>query len=132
MPSFSFPPITNQPMRHDPEAMLLYRPVNQQELDLIAASGWREFPPRLPEQPIFYPVLNEQYATQIARDWNVPYYGVGYVLRFAVEADYAATFEVQNVGNQEHEELWVPAEELADFNRHILGQIEVVSVFKAE
>jgi hypothetical protein len=119
-------------MRHDPEAMLLYRPVNQQELDLIAASGWREFPPRLPEQPIFYPVLNEQYAAQIARDWNVPYYGVGYVLRFAVDADYAATFEVQNVGNQEHEELWVPAEELADFNRHILGQIEVVSVIKAE
>ncbi|UOG75527.1 hypothetical protein MTX78_02770 [Hymenobacter tibetensis] len=119
-------------MRHEPEALLLYRPVNQQELDLIAASGWLEFPPRLPEQPIFYPVLNEQYAAQIARDWNVPYYGVGYVLRFAVEAEYAASFPVQNVGNQEHEELWVPAEELADFNRHIMGQIEVVAVFKAE
>ncbi|WP_375435324.1 hypothetical protein [uncultured Hymenobacter sp.] len=119
-------------MRHEPANLLLYRPVNQQELDLIAASGWLEFPPRLPEQPIFYPVLNEEYAAQIARDWNVPYYGVGYVLRFAVDADYAALFPVQNVGNREHEELWVPAEELAEFNNHITGQIEVVAVFKAE
>jgi hypothetical protein len=103
-------------MRHDPEATLLYRPVNQQELDLIAASGWREFPPRLPEQPIFYPVLNEQYAAQIARDWNVPYYGVGYVLRFALDADYAATFEVQNVGNHEQgKSRWYPSSRPSNF-----------------
>lgn len=119
-------------MRHDPATLLLYRPVNQAELDLIAASDWLEFPPRLPEQPIFYPVLNEQYAAQIARDWNVPYYGVGYVLRFALDADYAAQFPVQNVGGREHEELWVPAEELAEFNRQIVGRIEVVSIFGAE
>ncbi|PJJ48819.1 ADP-ribosylation/crystallin J1 [Hymenobacter chitinivorans] len=119
-------------MRHEPAALLLYRPVNQQELDLIAAANWLAFPPRLPEQPIFYPVLNEAYAAQIARDWNVPYYGVGYVLHFAVDADYAAQFPVQNVGNREHDELWVPAEELEEFNRNILGQIEVVAVFRAE
>lgn len=119
-------------MRHESATTLLYRPVNQAELDLIAASGWRAFPPRLPEQPFFYPVMHEQYAAQIARDWNVPYYGVGYVLRFAVDADYAATFPVQNVGNREHNELWVPAEELAEFNQQIVGQIEVVSIFKAE
>lgn len=117
-------------MRHDPATTLLYRPVNQKELDLIAASNWLEFPPRLPEQPIFYPVLNQEYATQIARDWNVPYYGVGYVVRFAVDADYAAQFPVQNVGDRHHDELWVPAEELAEFNRHIVGQIEVVAVFQ--
>jgi len=46
----------------------LYRPVGPKELALIEESGWREFPLRLPEQPIFYPVLNEEYATQIARD----------------------------------------------------------------
>ena len=119
-------------MRHDSATTLLYRPVNQAELDLIAASGWLKFPPRLPEQPFFSPVLNEQYAAQIARDWNVPYYGVGYVLRFAVDADYADTFPVQNVGNREHNELWVPAEELAEFNRQIVGQIEVISIFNAE
>ena len=38
------------------------------ELALIEASDSRAFPPRLPEQPIFYPVTNEAYAAQIARD----------------------------------------------------------------
>ncbi|TGE14860.1 hypothetical protein E5J99_14465 [Hymenobacter elongatus] len=111
--------------------MLLYCPIDQQELDLIAAANWLAFPPRLPEQPFFYPVLHAAYATQIARDGNVPYYGIGYVVRFAVEADYAATFPVQNVGGPDQEQLWVPAAELADFNQHLLGQIEVVAVFSA-
>jgi hypothetical protein len=112
------------------ETTLLYRPVNQKELDLIAASDWRSFPPRLPEQPIFYPVLNEEYAVQISRDWNVPYYGVGYVVRFAVEAAYLAQFAVQNVGDTHHDELWVPAEQLAEFNQHIIGLIEVTATFR--
>jgi hypothetical protein len=113
-----------------PETTLLYRPVNQQELDLIAASGWTAFPPRLPEQPIFYPVLNEEYAMQISRDWNVPYYGVGYVVRFAVDADYLKQFRVENVGDAIHNELWVPAEQLAEFNQHIRGLIEVTAEFR--
>jgi hypothetical protein len=112
------------------ENTYLYRPVNQQELDLIAASGWRSFPPRLPEQPIFYPVLNEEYAAQISRDWNVPFYGVGYVVRFAVDADYLAQFPVQNVGDTQHDELWVPAGLLAEFNQHIVGPIEVLATFR--
>jgi hypothetical protein len=107
----------------------LYRPVNQAELDLIAASDWRAFPPRLPEQPIFYPVLNEEYAVQISRDWNVPYYGVGYVVRFAVEAEYLRQFAVQNVGDAQHNELWVPAEQLAEFNAHITAPIELTHTF---
>jgi hypothetical protein len=57
----------------------LWRPVGPKELELIKASGMREFPPRLPDQPIFYPVLTEAYATQIARDWNVPASGSGFV-----------------------------------------------------
>ena len=109
---------------------LLYRPVNQTELDLIAASGWRAFPPRLPEQPLFYPVLNEEYAIQISRDWNVPYYGVGYVVRFAVATGYLAKFPIQNVGNAQHNELWIPAEQLAEFNQHIHGLIEVTATFR--
>jgi hypothetical protein len=48
----------------------LYRPVGRRELDLIRDSGMRAFPPRLPEQPIFYPVLTLEYARRIARDWN--------------------------------------------------------------
>lgn len=111
-------------------ATFLYRPVNQVELDLIAVREWWAFPPRLPEQPIFYPVLNEEYAVQISRDWNVPYYGVGYVVRFAVDTEYLAQFAVQNVGDAQHNELWVPAEQLVEFNAHITGPIEVTHTFK--
>jgi hypothetical protein len=113
------------------EVITLYRPVGQKELDLIAASGYTAFPPRLPEQPIFYPVLNEAYATQIARDWNAKHNRppVGYVTRFAVRKSFAARYERQVVGGSEHEELWVPAEELDEFNRNIVGCIEVISEF---
>jgi hypothetical protein len=112
--------------------MLLFRPVGPKELELIAASGYTAFPPRLPEQPIFYPVLNFEYAAQIARDWNAttpPDYA-GFVTRFAVDDAYAARFEVHVVGAAIHAELWVPAGELAEFNRHIQGIIEVVAEYR--
>jgi len=108
----------------------LYRPTGEKELALIRSSGWHAFPPRLPEQPIFYPVLNEDYATQIARDWNTRDGGIGYVLRFEVETEYLAQFPVQIAGARVHREYWIPAEELEEFNRHIVGLIEVVSEFR--
>ena len=104
----------------------LYRPVGPEELKLIAASGWKAFPPRLPEQPIFYPVLNEEYAAQIAERWNVRDSGAGYVTAFEVDAEYLSQFEAKQVGAREHTELWIPAEELARFNDHIVGTIRVV------
>lgn len=112
------------------ETTFLFRPLNQAELDLIKQSGWTSFPPRLPEQPIFYPVTNEDYAIQISKEWNVPAYGVGYVTRFAVKTDYLTKFKVENVGGQIHNELWVPAEELDEFNDNIVGQIEVIKEFR--
>ena len=118
----------------DAHTPVLYRPVGKNELALSRESGNTRFPPRLPEQPIFYPVLNEEYAAQIARDWNTKDAAsgyVGYVLRFAVDAEYATRFEPQRVGGAIHEELWVPAEELAEFNDHIEGVIEVVDTFRA-
>mgnify|MGYP006165151807 CR=1 FL=1 len=108
----------------------LYRPVGPLELELIEQSGWKKFPPRLPEQPIFYPVMNEEYAVQIARDWNVPASGSGYVTKFDVDSEYLQKFEVQNVGGHMHNELWVPAEELEEFNSKIVGVIEVTQSFK--
>lgn len=114
------------------ETVTLYRPVGPKELALIEASGWREFPPRLPEQPIFYPVLNEEYATQIARDWNVKESGSGFVTRFEVEESFIRRYPVQTVGAAVHQELWIPAEELAEMNRHIVGQIEVVAEFRVK
>lgn len=112
----------------------LFRPVGAVELELIRASGFRRFPPRLPEQPIFYPVLNEAYATQIARQWNARDEAarVGYVTRFAVRADFAARYPVQRVGAAIHEELWVPAEELDTFNDNIIGLIEVVAEHRGQ
>src|SRR5436190_24347384 len=108
------------------DTITLYRPVGPKELELIRDSGWRAFPPRLPEQPIFYPVLNEEYAMQIARDWNVRESGSGFVTRFAVEAQFVARYPVHTVGAAVHKELWVPADDLGEFNRHIVGPIEVV------
>jgi len=110
-------------------AITLFRPVGPKELALIRESEWRRFPPRLPEQPIFYPVLNEFYATQIARDWNAKESGSGFVTRFEIDAVFAQRYPVQTVGSSAHQELWVPAEELEEFNRHILGPIQVIAEF---
>ncbi|MEP6646706.1 MAG: hypothetical protein ABJC12_06430 [Saprospiraceae bacterium] len=107
----------------------LYRPVGPKELDLIELSGWKKFPPRLPEQPIFYPVLNEEYAIQIARDWNVPASGSGFVTRFEVKSSFLEKYETQNVGGPIHNELWIPAEELEELNNNIVGLIEVTTSF---
>jgi hypothetical protein len=112
------------------EPTTLYRPVGPKELALIEASGWREFPPRLPEQPIFYPVLNEEYAIQIARRWNVRENGAGFVTRFAVNTEFLKRYPVQQVGASIHQELWVPAEDLDEFNRHIVGAIEVIAEYR--
>ena len=113
------------------DRVTLFRPVGTKELELIEQSGWREFPPRLPDQPIFYPVTNQQYAEMIARDWNVKYNDDhrGYVTRFDVRAEVASIYERQVVGGRECEELWVPAEELFAFNAAIIGKIEVVANF---
>lgn len=108
----------------------LWRPTGPEELDLVRQSGWRAWPPRLPEQPIFYPVLNEEYAIQIARDWNAPRQGAGYVTRFQVESSFLERYEVHQVGGRTHVELWVPAGELEAFNAHIVGLIEVVHEFR--
>jgi hypothetical protein len=111
------------------ETVTLYRPVGPKELGLIADSGYREFPPRLPEQPIFYPVLNEEYARQIARDWNVKASGSGYVTRFQVSKEFLDRYEVQIVGGSVHQEYWIPAEDLLEFNCNIVGKIEIIVEF---
>ncbi len=112
------------------ELTTLFRPVGGNELDLVRESGWRAFPQRLPEQPIFYPVLNEEYATQIARDWNTRDGGTGYVLRFEVETEYLKQFPIQTAGSRIHQEYWIPADRLDEFNRHIAGSIEMVRVLR--
>lgn len=112
------------------QTVTLWRPTGPTELALVEASGWRAWPPRLPEQPIFYPVLNDNYATRIARDWNVKASGVGYVTRFEVDKPYLDQYDVQQVGGRSILEYWIPAEDLEEFNRHIIGTIEVVAEFR--
>ena len=116
------------------ETITLFRPVGKNELALIEATGFKGFPPRLPEQPIFYPVTNEEYATQIARDWNARLNAdkAGFVTRFKVAKAYLDNFERQVVGGSEHEEYWIPAEDLTEFNANILGPIEVIAEFHGE
>ena len=109
--------------------LTLWRPVGPKELELIQQSGMRTFPPRLPDQPIFYPVLTEDYAIKIARDWNVPASGAGFVTRFEVRRDFIAKYDVQEAGGRSHLEYWIPAEELDAFNAAIVGLIEVVRSF---
>ncbi|MFY7963949.1 MAG: ADP-ribosylation/crystallin J1 [Chitinophagaceae bacterium] len=113
----------------------LYRPVGQTELDLIAASGFKKFPPRLEWQPIFYPVLNQAYAEQIAFEWNTQdeFSGyVGYVTAFDLYDSFLQQYPIQNAGGEIHNELWVPAEELDTFNNNIIGDIRIVKTFIGE
>ena len=113
--------------------MLLFRPVGQAEYELIKQSGFKRFPPRLPEQPIFYPVLNEKYASEIASKWNTADKNSGfdgYVLKFEVDDEYIEKFKVQQAGASYHLEYWIPAEELDEFNDNIVGYIEVVKKFE--
>jgi len=112
------------------DTVTLFRPVGPKELELIRARGNRAFPPRLPEQPIFYPVLNEAYAADISRKWNVRDYGAGFVTRFRVRKEFVARYPIQIVGDSTCQELWIPAEELAAFNENIVGKIEIIAEFK--
>ena len=116
------------------ELVTLYRPVGKKELALIEESGFVQFPPRLPEQPIFYPVTNEEYATQIARDWKAKMNAdnVGFVTKFNVGKAFLDKFERQVVGGSEHEEYWIPAEDLDKFNANIVGPIEVIAEYHGE
>lgn len=107
----------------------LWRPVGPAELELLAASDWRRWPPRLPDQPVFYPVLSREYAERIAAEWNVPDSGRGYVTRFDVDTGYVRRFPTQRAGGRDILELWVPAEDLDEFNDHIVGRIEVVGEY---
>ncbi|GAB2983423.1 ADP-ribosylation/crystallin J1 [Frigoribacterium salinisoli] len=112
--------------------VVLWRPTGPQELELVEASGWSRWPPRLPDQPIFYPVLDEDYAARIARDWNVQASGVGHVTRFSVRRSFLEGFDVQQVGGRTILEYWIPAERLDELNANLVGPITLVSTFRRD
>lgn len=110
--------------------MLLYRPVGLKELELIAESGFRRYPPRLPWQPIFYPVVTREYAREIITQWNQTEQDAGYcgfITEFDVVENYVSKYVIQQLGGgSKYRELWIPAGELELFNDHILGEIRVI------
>ncbi|HKR61840.1 MAG TPA: hypothetical protein VJS64_19290 [Pyrinomonadaceae bacterium] len=114
------------------EIIELFRPVGQEELDLLRERSFLSFPPRLPEQPIFYPVLSKEYATKIARDWNVKYNAskAGYVTRFCVRTAFLQRYQIQTVGGSQCQEYWIPAADLDEFNLNIVGEIEVIAEYR--
>jgi hypothetical protein len=116
------------------KTITLFRPVGSKELKLIQEVDFSGFPSRLPSQPIFYPVTNEAYAIQIARDWNVKHNEdhKGFVTSFDVDAEYLARHQKRIVGGASHEEYWIPAEELSVFNAHIVGKITVTHEFSQQ
>lgn len=111
----------------------LYRPAGSSEVALIERTDYQGFPPRLPGQPIFYPVLNFEYAEQIARDWNSTderHGFVGFVTRFQVLESFIEPYDVQQVGGRSHLEYWIPAGDLSRFNDAIVGRIDVVAEYR--
>ena len=117
---------------NDDAVVVLYRPTGRNELALVAASGFKRWPPRLPGQPIFYPVTNERYASEIAEKWNVRDSGYGAVTKFAVRASFMQRYAVQQVGASYHTEWWIPAGEVEAMNDNIVGAIEVIREFRRE
>ncbi len=107
------------------ETVEMFRPCNRAELDLVIASGYQEWSPRLPIQPIFYPVTNLQYAREVNK-WNLDQYGEGYVTRFLVRKEFVDRYPIKTVGASHHTEWWIPAEDLPELNANIVGLIEVL------
>jgi hypothetical protein len=112
------------------ETIVMFRPTGPEELKLVEDSGYQKWPPRLPEQPIFYPVTNEQYAKEIATKWNINDSGVGYVTRFEVKKEFMSRYKIEQVKASHHTEWWVPAEELEELNSNIVGEIEVIGEYR--
>ena len=83
---------------------------------MIEASDMRAFPPRRPDQPIFYPVLIGEYSAKIARDWNVPAPGAGFVTRFTVRRSYLDSYRIEEAGGR----------------AAIVGKIEVIARFPTD
>ncbi len=111
----------------------LYRPVGLKEAELILVKG--EFPPRPPEESIFYPYLNAAYAEEVARDRytrQLTTNYAGFVTEFRVQKSYLEGFKERVVGDEYHTELWIPAAQLDEFHQHIEGKIEITAAFYGE
>jgi hypothetical protein len=115
-----------------PGTITLYKPVSQKELDLIKKSGWKAFPLELKEQPFFYPLMKDAYSAQISKECTTPAYSIGYITRFEIDVEFVSRYKVRHIGPSRQQELWIPPEELNEFNQHLSGVIEVVGTVTSE
>lgn len=111
------------------KTITMYRPTGPNELALVKDADYKAWPPRLPGQPLFYPVTNEQYAKEIATQWNIKDSGVGYVTKFEVKKHFVDNYKIEQVGAAHHTEWWIPASELDELNNNIVGNIEVIGEY---
>ncbi len=118
-------------MTKSSDTVTLYRPLGEKELALVKQSHFKQWPPRLPDQPIFYPVTNEAYAIEIAQKWNTKNGASGYVARFLVQKIFMNNYSIQIVGARHHSEWWIPAEDLEKLNNHIIGTIQIIHHFQS-
>ena len=116
-------------MVKDLETVTLYRPTGPKELKLVKDSGFTRWPSRLADQPVFYPVTNEEYAKEIATKWNIKNSKIGYVTKFKVKKDFINRYKIQLVGGKNHTEWWIPAEDLEELNNNIVGLIEIIGEY---
>jgi len=117
-------------MKKSETVVTMYRPAGQKEIELVIESGYTKWPPRLPEQPIFYPVTNEQYAIEV-NNWNVKSEGIGFITKFKVNKSFVERYKIETVGASHHTEWWIPAEDLEELNNNIVGLIEVIGEYRA-
>ena len=96
--------------------MILYRPVGTKELELIKQSEYTKYPARLPEQSIFYPVLNAKYNDDHK----------GYVTKFEIDDEYFQHFDIHTVGASYQQEIWVLAQAMEKMHQHMIGKIQVI------
>ena len=111
------------------KTVTLWRPVGPAELQLIRHSGMKAFPPRLPEQPIFYPVTSIEYARRLAFEWNRTRDGGGFVTEFEVLREYLAEHAPHVAGGVAMKEYWIPADQIGEFNEAIVGSIRVIESY---
>lgn len=111
------------------DTVTLYRAIGPGQMQAILDRDCARFPARLPQQKFFFPLLTEAFANYIAQEWNVPNSGVGYIVRFRVDAEYLQTKRIYRVGGPEHREYRIERDEFPRFNAAIRGPIEVVGVF---
>ena len=107
----------------------LYKSLTPAQFAGVIQSDWRELAAESPDQKMFYPKLNRQYAEMVARMLNLAHYNAAYVVKFNVNALFLARYEIQTVAYDEHQEYKIPIEDLPLLNCHIVGIIEVVSAF---